>query len=907
MPGASDDGPAADITADQVMQLIGAPRMCQVQRLDGGTLISYSEVGDSQGTPVVMFTGMGGNRLYGLFLEEALWKLHLRLICVDRPGRGKTTPVAPKDLNVLDFADCVLELLDLLGIDKFGVMGHSCGCLFAAGLAVRAPERVRGRMVFLAPWNLVSCPAVPWKMKMLRHLPGEIVAYGSSLLSSMVGKSAGSGFQDSFGRKFTREMSDEERACVSSPRGAELQKQSMALTMAEGGQKAMTNDMLFCLEVYRPSDVHYEDVSVPVIVYHGDRDTVVPSAGAYKLLGPAAQLNFPLSEEEKAALDGMSEEDFLASVKKRSVERSFSKGTSKYRGVSLESGKWAANIRIKGVKRRIGKFHTEEEAAAAYDAALIERDGPGALTNAAFPSGFSKEALKENLRLQAQRRRELDLEDEQKDAEDDEQDEDELGRADVGKHKSRKERLRKRQAVREGGLDGTEGTEQAQTGAADGETTEEAAHGEDCKEADSGTSDTESEASDDELDLSEDDEEPTPEELAMDEQVWRPTIYSEHFLRLGAAAEARGLRVPAELSRQIKEWKDIMSAEKAESGSEAQSTQGGEFTGLGPFGNWPFDEELLSHAVFIQDLDTDVIRVDVSRAAFEAAEARGICRKSDVIGGLYNLNQAERHQEDGEESEWPFQLREGALEGITSITEKLEYRRNTASEVGDNPMAAFLEGMYDEFTDQDPNSGAGQATLEFLDDVMATGWDCYLNPRPGRDPRIMDFEPGFKRTDAEHAAAMRALKPPAPLMARLVEKEERRTKKRERRGRSEAVDEFSADPQEAPAFPWGNAAEEQRPEDVSEEEWSEEDEREAKRRKREWAQGYYTKEDRKKGWTRAAVDLAEKVYGTKDFGLVRRQLCALLEGRPREEKAPDSTKPPPEKADPDDPALRREP
>lgn len=95
-------------------------------------------------------------------------------------------------------------------------------------------------------------------------------------------------------------------------------------------------------------------------------------------------------------------------------------------------------------------------------------------------------------------------------------------------------------------------------------------------------------------------------------------------------------------------------------------------------------------------------------------------------------------------------------------------------------MAAFLEGMYNESTDQDPNNGAGQATLEFLDDVMATGWDCYLNPRPGRDPRSMDFEPGFKRTDEEHAAAMCALKPPALLMARLIKREERRAKKRER-------------------------------------------------------------------------------------------------------------------------------
>jgi hypothetical protein len=128
-----------------------------------------------------------------------------------------------------------------------------------------------------------------------------------------------------------------------------------------------------------------------------------------------------LSEEEKAELDGMSVEDFLASVKKKSVERTFSRGTSKYRGVAIaKNGKWRADISVKGKKIGLGRFGTEEEAAAAYDAALIERDGPGALTNAAFPLGFSEQALKANFRLQAQRRQEVEVKDDEEAADDDE-------------------------------------------------------------------------------------------------------------------------------------------------------------------------------------------------------------------------------------------------------------------------------------------------------------------------------------------------------------------------------------------------------------------------------------------------------------------------------------------------------
>lgn len=72
--------------------------------------------------------------------------------------------------------------------------------------------------------------------QMLHHLPGGLVAYGSSLMAAMVGRSAENGFQDAYGRRLTRELSEDERACVSSPRGAELHKQAMVLTMAEDGK-----------------------------------------------------------------------------------------------------------------------------------------------------------------------------------------------------------------------------------------------------------------------------------------------------------------------------------------------------------------------------------------------------------------------------------------------------------------------------------------------------------------------------------------------------------------------------------------------------------------------------------------------------------------------------------------------
>lgn len=55
----------------------------------------------------------------------------------------------------------------------------------------------------------------------------------------------------------------------------------------------------------------------------------------------------------------------------------------KYKGVSfnLNSGKWTAQITVNGVKRHLGSYATEQDAALAYDNAAITSFGSFAFTN----------------------------------------------------------------------------------------------------------------------------------------------------------------------------------------------------------------------------------------------------------------------------------------------------------------------------------------------------------------------------------------------------------------------------------------------------------------------------------------------------------------------------------------------
>jgi pimeloyl-ACP methyl ester carboxylesterase len=122
------------------MDVVLQPRLEGVYRL-GDRRIGFAEYGCANGRVVFWFHGTpGGSRQIAPLARTTAQRLGVRLIALERPGIGASTPHLYPDLG--GWAADVGEIADRLGIDRFACVGLSGGGPYVLACAARDPERM---------------------------------------------------------------------------------------------------------------------------------------------------------------------------------------------------------------------------------------------------------------------------------------------------------------------------------------------------------------------------------------------------------------------------------------------------------------------------------------------------------------------------------------------------------------------------------------------------------------------------------------------------------------------------------------------------------------------------------------------------------------------------------------------
>lgn len=109
--------------------------------LPDGRRLCFDDVGDPAGEVVVYVHGTPDSRRARHPDDAVTASAGVRLLAVDRPGFGASTP--HPDGTVGTFADDVAALAAHLGIERLSVLGWSAGAVHALAVAARHPGLVR--------------------------------------------------------------------------------------------------------------------------------------------------------------------------------------------------------------------------------------------------------------------------------------------------------------------------------------------------------------------------------------------------------------------------------------------------------------------------------------------------------------------------------------------------------------------------------------------------------------------------------------------------------------------------------------------------------------------------------------------------------------------------------------------
>jgi pimeloyl-ACP methyl ester carboxylesterase len=265
------------------------PRLEGSVAVRDGRRLSFAEFGRPRGAAVIWMHGTPGARRQIPVEARAYADTHgLRIIGIDRPGIGSSTPYLYPD--VLDWTHDLEILADTLAVDTMRVIGLSGGGPYALAAGAALPDRVhgvgvlggvapmcgpdaiRGGVIELAPYAapLLSLTRVPL---------GFVLAQAIRVIRPLAGPALD-------GYAALQPKGDKELL-------ARPEFRAMFLDDLLNGARFQVSAPLADIILFtRPWGFAAADVTVPVRWWHGDADHIVPFAHGAHLVArlPDARL-----------------------------------------------------------------------------------------------------------------------------------------------------------------------------------------------------------------------------------------------------------------------------------------------------------------------------------------------------------------------------------------------------------------------------------------------------------------------------------------------------------------------------------------------------------------------------------------------------------------------------------------
>jgi len=251
----------------------GARRDATIKLADGRRL-GFTELGPRDGRPVLFFHGLGTTRVICPADQQLTNELGVRLIAVDRPGIGLSERLPGRRL--LDWPADVAQLADRLDLGSFVVVGWSGGGPYAAACAFALADRVRAVGMVSAPAPISGVKGADY----LRRFDRAARAAGRApwmirLVMWNWGRPQRRDpvrfFEESFA-----EMCAADQDVLSEP-GLRQQMIDNSTELYRQGGRGIYDEALV---LARRWGFAPRDIGVPVHIWHGERDEVVPVAMA---------------------------------------------------------------------------------------------------------------------------------------------------------------------------------------------------------------------------------------------------------------------------------------------------------------------------------------------------------------------------------------------------------------------------------------------------------------------------------------------------------------------------------------------------------------------------------------------------------------------------------------------------